>query len=104
MKCQNCGAELPDDSQFCNKCGAKVILEEKIEESQTEQQYLSDNVFTDDENGFIMNRFERIKTLSYSFVVLTDNAAAVMEYLDFQNLTDKTAAITVKKNAAACLF
>ena len=62
------------------------------------------NSFTDDENGFIMNRSERIKTLSYSFVELTDNEAAVMEYLDFQNLTDKTAAITVKKNAAACLF
>lgn len=62
------------------------------------------NSFTDDENGFIMNRSEHIKTLSYSFVELTDNEAAVMNYLDLQNLTDKTVAITFKKNAAACLF
>jgi len=24
MKCPNCGAEIPTDSLFCNKCGAKV--------------------------------------------------------------------------------
>ena len=29
MYCQNCGAWMPDDSQFCTKCGAKVAdLEE----------------------------------------------------------------------------
>jgi uncharacterized protein with NRDE domain len=58
----------------------------------------------DNENGFIMNRNERIKTLSYSFIELTDNEAALMSYFDLQNLTDKTVAINFKKNTATCLF
>ncbi|MBP6022475.1 NRDE family protein [Ferruginibacter sp.] len=62
------------------------------------------NTVADNENGFIINRNERIKTLSYSFVELTDNEAAVMNYLDLQSLTDKTVAIALKKNAPACLF
>ena len=59
---------------------------------------------SDNENGFIMNRNERIKTLSYSFIELIDNEAALMSYFDLQNLTDKTVAINFKKNTATCLF
>ena len=61
------------------------------------------NSFTDDENGFIINRNERIKTLSYSFVELTDEVALI-SYLDLQSSTDKTTSIDLKKKAAACLF
>ncbi len=46
MKCQNCGADLPDDSQFCNKCGTEVIFEE----NHTEQQHIMNQVFVDNEN------------------------------------------------------
>lgn len=49
MVCPKCGAELPDDSQFCNKCGAEVIYEDNIGD-HTEQQHLTDNVFEDNEN------------------------------------------------------
>ena len=24
MKCQKCGAEVPDGAKFCNECGAKI--------------------------------------------------------------------------------
>ena len=58
----------------------------------------------DKENGFIMNRNERIKTLSYSFIELTDNETASMSYYDLQNLTDKTVVINLKKNTVTCLF
>lgn len=33
MKCSKCGAELQEDDQFCNKCGTKVGIENKISES-----------------------------------------------------------------------
>lgn len=61
------------------------------------------NTVADNENGFIINRNEGIKTLSYSFVELTDEAA-LMNYLDLQSLTDKVTSIDLKKKAAACLF
>ena len=28
MKCKNCGQELASDSNFCDKCGAKVEIDE----------------------------------------------------------------------------
>jgi uncharacterized protein with NRDE domain len=61
------------------------------------------NSFEDNENGFIINRNERIKTLSYSFIELTAETA-LMSYLDLQSLTDKATAIELKEKAAACLF
>jgi uncharacterized protein with NRDE domain len=61
------------------------------------------NSVGDNENGFIINRNECIKTLSYSFIELTDKAA-LMNYLDLQSLTDKATAIELKKKAAACIF
>lgn len=62
------------------------------------------NAVSDNENGFIINRNERIKTLSYSFIELTANEAALMSYLDLQSLTDKATVIELKKKAAVCSF
>lgn len=36
MKCCNCGKEIPDESQFCNICGAEQIKEEQIKSEQSE--------------------------------------------------------------------
>lgn len=41
--------------------------------------------FSDSENGFIMNRNEKVKTLSYSFIELSDNAKADLSYLELQS-------------------
>lgn len=27
MYCKNCGTQIPDDSQFCNSCGANQWLD-----------------------------------------------------------------------------
>ncbi len=36
--CPKCGNELPDDAQFCNKCGYSVLVEdEKVEASKKEE-------------------------------------------------------------------
>ncbi len=40
---------------------------------------------TDNENGFLINRSDRIQTLSYSFIELEQNKAAGFEYADFLN-------------------
>ena len=36
MKCKKCGEELPKNSKFCTKCGAKVE-DESVEEKLDEQ-------------------------------------------------------------------
>ena len=32
MHCHNCGAQIPDESKFCNKCGASIIPPKKKNE------------------------------------------------------------------------
>jgi hypothetical protein len=39
--------------------------------------------FTDNENGFLMNRNEQTKTLSYTFIKLQTGDSAEMQYHDF---------------------
>ncbi|MGD8189065.1 zinc-ribbon domain-containing protein [Brevibacillus ginsengisoli] len=34
MICRNCGNSLPDDSQFCNKCGCQIETDNEVNESQ----------------------------------------------------------------------
>ncbi|SFB00098.1 zinc-ribbon domain-containing protein [Acetitomaculum ruminis DSM 5522] len=34
MKCNNCGANLPNNSQFCSVCGAKVDSETRWDEKE----------------------------------------------------------------------
>ena len=29
MKCDKCGAELNENSKFCNNCGAQVVIEKE---------------------------------------------------------------------------
>ena len=41
--------------------------------------------FTDSQNGFIMNRSEKVKTLSYTFIEINEKATANFDYYDFIN-------------------
>ncbi len=41
--------------------------------------------YTNAENGFMMNRNETTKTLSFSFITLIENNRAAMSYYDFSN-------------------
>lgn len=38
--------------------------------------------YTDSEDGFIMNRNDTVKTLSFSFIMITENQSAVFSYSD----------------------
>lgn len=58
----------------------------------------------DTENGFIINRNEKIKTLSYSFVTWTIDEAATITYTDMQTDEVNRTGIHFKKSAAACLL
>lgn len=61
---------------------------------------------TDSENGFLMNRGEQIKTLSYSFVELQVGASATFNYYDFANRSNHCKEIIVaghlSKPTAVC--
>lgn len=56
----------------------------------------------DSENGFIINRHEKIKTLSYSFVELSDTNTALLDYYDLQNYTHHTASIAFAEKTDSC--
>lgn len=56
------------------------------------------NSVNDSENGFIMNRNEKVKTLSYSFIELTNNAIAELNYYDLQNFSHAQKKIHMKEN------
>lgn len=52
MFCYKCGNQLPDDAEFCNKCGEKLYKRAKKEQTSS---------FNDDQNGFINFIDSRIK-------------------------------------------
>lgn len=51
--------------------------------------------FTDSENGFLINRAGRVKTLSYSFIELHAGATATLSYHDFAAGTSICREITI---------
>ena len=59
--------------------------------------------FPDKENGFIINRNEKIKTLSYSFIELTQEQSAVMHYYNLQNGEHNTLTIGFAKTGGHTL-
>jgi hypothetical protein len=56
------------------------------------------NSYSDKENGFIMNRNEKVKTLSYSFIELNINSGAVLNYCDLQSNVISKNSIRMKSN------
>ena len=52
----------------------------------------------DKENGFIMNRKELVKTMSYSFIEMQQDALASFSYYDFSSQTYHTTKIGILKN------
>jgi hypothetical protein len=61
------------------------------------------NTYSDSENGFIINRGEVTKTLSFSFITLSENNSSVMNYYDLLNYTYSTEKIEIK-NALSSSF
>ncbi|MFM9951428.1 MAG: NRDE family protein [Saprospiraceae bacterium] len=56
----------------------------------------------DYENGFIINRNEKVKTLSYSFIEFNNNNVAELNYYDLQNYSHSSKSIFMKTSAANC--
>ena len=52
--------------------------------------------YTDKYDGFIMNRSELVKTLSYSFIELEEQSTAKFYYYDFINFKQTTQTISLK--------
>ncbi len=38
MKCANCGAEIPNTSNFCEYCGSQISVEMKKEQEQLKKE------------------------------------------------------------------
>jgi hypothetical protein len=59
---------------------------------------------TDDpENGFIINRSEKTKTLSYSFIELSESKTANLDYYDLKNFKHHSKSIDLFENSGNCL-
>jgi uncharacterized protein with NRDE domain len=53
-------------------------------------------LYQDKENGFIINRNNKMQTLSYSFITLDSNQQAVMQYYDLLNFSKHSKTICFK--------
>ena len=58
----------------------------------------------DEENGFVINRNEKMKTLSYSFIELYDSQNASFDYYDLQNFNYSTSKIELVESTIDCCF
>lgn len=56
------------------------------------------NSYKESENGYIMNRNELVKTLSYSFIELTDNEVAELSYSDLHRKSESKKIIKMNSN------
>lgn len=84
LVCSNCNAEIPLDSQFCNKCGMKIELEKEIELGEILQVELQQNSKTktifDKYNGYTSNKkYDTLFLKTYSFVEASKNN--ICEYI-----------------------
>lgn len=57
---------------------------------------------SDIENGFIINRNEKVKTLSYSFIELHNTNAASLDYFDLQSFKHSSKSIELVNNLNSC--
>ena len=60
--------------------------------------------YKDDKNGFMINRNEATKTLSFSFIELRRNNDALMSYYDFSNYSYSTAKIELQSGLKDCII
>ena len=57
--------------------------------------------YTDNDNGFIMNRSKALRTLSYSFLEVQNNENAIFSYFDFLSFQNTYTTINVKSTFAS---
>ena len=60
--------------------------------------------YSDEENGFMMNRKEVTKTLSFSFIELTEKNKAAMSYYDFSDYSYSTQKIELQSELKDCIL
>ncbi len=60
------------------------------------------NSSTDKQNGFLIDRDGKLKTLSYTFVEIDPQVSAVMDYYNLQNYTHTSSKIGLEQKDAAC--
>jgi len=59
--------------------------------------------YNDNYNGFLMNRDEKVKTLSYTFITLQKGNSATVNYQDFSAGTEHSSTITLITKEQHCL-
>ncbi|MFZ4058570.1 MAG: NRDE family protein [Ferruginibacter sp.] len=60
--------------------------------------------FTNKEHGFIMNRNEKIKTLSFTFIELNPHIEAIMSYYDFLTNSNSEQSLPLEMEKSECFI
>jgi hypothetical protein len=60
------------------------------------------NTSTDKQNGFIIDRDGKMKTLSYTFVEIDPQVSTVMDYYNLHNYNHTSSKIDLEQKAASC--
>ncbi len=58
---------------------------------------------TDAQNGFIINRNEKVKTLSYSFIELSGSDTGILDYYDLHGFKHHATSIKLFANSGKCI-
>lgn len=90
---------------------AKIEREEKFNKWMVKHPRISKTsvlhffeTFKEKQNGFLMNRNELVKTLSYSFLELSDGKKATFNYYDFSTQSYQLSNLSLKTNSEKCLL
>jgi hypothetical protein len=62
------------------------------------------NTSTDKQNGFLIDRDGKTKTLSYTFLEIDPQVSAVMDYYNLLNYTHTSESIGLEQKPAACIL
>ena len=98
MFCNYCGAQVPDDSIFCNKCGKRLVLESHIK-SKTNMHTVK---ITRESQAFLVNPSVNISINGKEYLSIEDGKTIDLqleegkyEFIFYQSIKKKDKVISI---------